>query len=267
MPNEFRGTNLPLRRDYTESFDPETGWVKNWVWHGFGINEVRDYAAQYQSQGCSTRLSISDAKAELEVRDTTGEVTIDRWEVDAEQANKSSLTNPLNIDACGQDDIDIIGVMLSQGLSADDAVSWIAANGGGSLTWSGSAPSLRLLRRMQNNETDVEVDLYTLVHTTNVSNRYQNNVSDFGKGQLYTNAQLLTEVTDATFWIYPLPGRLVYKIQVLYNDAIVLWPAPSNYGWRWLKTASTERSAANNRVDITTIYKFYLYSLDEYPSY
>jgi len=266
MPNEFRGKSEPLRQRYSESYDPETGWKKNWSWKGMDINAVRTFAAKYQAAGCATELTIVNALAELEVRDTTGEITIDRWEIDAEQVTKSSLYNPLNIDACGLDNLKIMARM-SEGLDPTQAIAAIAADDGGTLTWTPDAPTLRLLDRLKRNETDYEVDQYTLVHTTNVSNRYQNNVSDFGKGQLYTNAQLLTETTDPTFWIFPLPGRLVYKIQVLYSDAIIIWPAPDDYGWRWLKSSSTERSAANNRVDITTIYKFDLYSLDEFPSY
>lgn len=266
MPNEFRGTPIPQRQLFSESYDPETGWKKNWRWKGLSMQEMRQYAALYQKAGCATELSLQFDIAELEVRDTTGEVTIDRWEVDAEQVTKSSLYNPLNIDACGYDNLKILARM-GEGLTPTEAVAAIEADTGVTLTWSPNSATLRLLDRLKRGETDYEEDVYTLIHTTNVSNRYQNNVSDFGKGQLYTNAQLLTETTDVTFWIFPLPGRLVFKILVLYSDAIVLWPAPSDYGWRWLKSASTERSAANNRIDISTIYKLGLYSMDEYPSY
>lgn len=266
MGNVFRGTPEPLRQSYTESYDPETGSKKNWTWKNFSEREMRAYAARYQARGCATELTFENDICTLEVRDTTGEVTIDRWEVDAQQVNKSSLFNPLNIAAVGLDNLRIIARM-SEGLNSTDAIIAIADESGDTLTWSPTAEATRLLDRMKRGETDYEVDQYTLVHTTNVSNRYQNNVSDFGKGQLYTTTQLLTETTDPTFWIYPLPGRLVYKIQVLAADAAIIWPAPSNYDWRWLKSASTERSAANNRIDITTIYKFDLYSLDEFPSY
>jgi hypothetical protein len=155
MGNVFRGTPEPLRQSYSESFDPETGWKKNWLWKGIDINAVRTFAAHSQAAGCATELTIVNSIAELEVRDTTGEITIDRWEVDADQVIKSSLYNPRNIAACGLDNLKILARM-SEGLtpfstkeafiyrpSADGAKKEIDAAGAGGFVVS---PSRRVLQ-------------------------------------------------------------------------------------------------------------------------
>jgi hypothetical protein len=264
-----RGVTEPLRQNYSENYDPESGWKRDWHWRGLSIDRMREYAAQYQRLGCATSLSLQRDIAELEVRDTTGEITIDRWEVDAEQVNKSSLVNPLHFQGSGPipaANLEIIARALRDGSTLEEARSRLEDDTGdiyGDVT---NARALRLFARMLKGEVDFETDVYTLVHTTNVGNRYGQNVADLNKGLLYTTAQLLSETQSSYYWIYPLPGRLAYKIQNLANDAAFNFPAPDYYAWRWLKSASTERSAANNRVDISTIYKFDLYSLDEFAS-
>lgn len=263
----LRGTLEPKRQFYSESYDPETGWLKQWNWKSFSLPRVRAFAYAYQRAGCATHLSLVNDTAVLEVRDTTGGITIDRWEIDAEQANRSSLINPLHAAGASPisaNDLQVIATAVENGMDFKQTISFLSKNGLGPATIPTNARSLRLYRRLLNREPEYEFDLYTLIHTTNVSNRYAANVADLHKGRIYTTAQLLSEVTDADSWVFPLPDRLVYKIQALYVDASTAMPAPDNYGWGWLKSASTERSAANNRIDIATLYKFDLWSLDEY---
>lgn len=254
MPSNRRGTPLPLQQNYTEHYDPENGWTREWEWEGHEPLFVQQYAAQYQAAGCATNLSIKYGIGRLQVNDTTGAVTIDRWEVGAEQVSKSSLLNPLNITAVSNADLIIIAKAQDGELDYDTARAALTAGSGGDA-------ARRLIDRMKLGSVDFESDNYVLRHTTNVGNRYETNISDVNKGLIYTPAQLFTEVQDSDLWIFPLPGRLVFKLQ-----AITAPPVRSNYLWGWLKSASTEQSAAGQRVNIATLYKLDQWSTDEYET-
>src|SRR5690606_6075756 len=102
---------------------------------------------------------------------------------------------------------------------------------------------------------------YVLRHTTNVSNRWNVNIADINVNRLYTTAQLLSEAQNAGLWNYPLPPRLAYKI-----NAIAVPTVQSGYLWSWLKSASSEASAANNRVNIVTEYALDQWSTDLYQT-
>jgi len=268
MSVHLRGSPAPQRQAYRENYDPEAGWRKIWNWSGHNETQVRALNAYYQSIGCATDLTIIHDRAELEVRDPSGEITLDRWEIDAEQHQRSDLLNPLHKqfdNPISDEDLLVIAYAAQNSMDFSDAIKQLNKIFSPTVfTKPTNLRSLRLFQRIMRHEPEYDYDLYTLVHTTNVSNRYSLNISDVNKGRIYSNAQLLTEATNAGLWTYPLPGRLVYKIQALFLDAITNTPAPVNYAWGWLKSASTERTAANHRIDIATIYKFDLFSLDKY---
>ena len=60
---------------------------------------------------------------------------------------------------------------------------------------------------------------------------------------------LIAETTNAGSWVFPLPGRMAYKISNLAAPIVI-----SGYLWGWRKLPSTETTAAGNRIDITTEY-------------
>lgn len=91
---------------------------------------------------------------------------------------------------------------------------------------------------------------YTLRHTTLAPDTYSSNVADFNVEQIYSIAELLTEVQDAALWILPLPDYLAYKI--------LNYPIPVNmpplYTWGALKTRSNAVVAARGRIELTQSY-------------
>lgn len=113
--------------------------------------------------------------------------------------------------------------------------------------WPAAAQLLQLLLR---GATHYAIGQYCLRHTTNVSNVYDGNIADFGVECVYTTSQLISEIADIFSWAFPCPGRLIYKISNI--------PAPDpvdGYLWGWRKLPSTETSAADCRVDISTEYQ------------
>lgn len=253
----LRGSAIPLLQDYEEHYDPETGYTRQYDWEGTVPAWVQQYAAQYQAAGCATSVTVKFGVGRLIVNDTTGEVTIDRWEIDAEQLSKSSLFNQRNLAHLNATELAVFYALARGETSSADAATALTGNDF----------ALRLLDRINKGSTDFQFDGYVLRHTTNVSNRYQRNISDANKSCLYTNAQLLSEAQNSNLWLFPLPGRLVYKIQNIYSDAIAQSGVHDNFLWSWLKSASTERSAANQCVDICTLYKFDEWSTDEYATF
>ncbi len=91
---------------------------------------------------------------------------------------------------------------------------------------------------------------YTLKHTTLAPDTYSSNVAEFNIEQIYSIAQLLTEVQSNTLWILPLPGYLAYKI-LNYPVPIGM---PSNYTWGALKMRSNAVTAARGRIEMTQSY-------------
>jgi hypothetical protein len=107
----------------------------------------------------------------------------------------------------------------------------------------------RLFRMLIHGVTSYNVGQYVLRHTTNVSNVYDTNVADQNVERIYTTGELVTEICNTGYWLFPCPGRLRRKIEdmeVQTSDADLLW------GWR--KLPSTETTAAGNRIDISTEY-------------
>ncbi len=106
-----------------------------------------------------------------------------------------------------------------------------------------------LLDRLLRNETHKGISQYVLYHTTSVPQNYTTNIADDHIDQIYTTVQLLAEVTDGSLWTYPLPARLITKI-----NNIVTPTARDGWTIGWRKLASKENTAADNRVHISTEY-------------
>lgn len=111
----------------------------------------------------------------------------------------------------------------------------------------------KLFNLLKRGTTSYVIGQYVLRHTTNVGNGYSANVSDTNVERVYTTAQLVTEISSVSLWRFPCPGRLVYKIQNIQPQ----FTTDSELLWGWRKLPSTETTAANNRVDISTEYVLY----------
>mgnify|MGYP003338471390 FL=1 len=190
--------------------------------------------------------------------DDPAEDTTDTWEISANTINKSVAESPIVIAGVADDEkLAAIGKVIKGSLSYDEAKKELAGN----------PYALRVLDQVNKGLQTYIESSYALRHTTNVSNRYGANIADIGVNRIYTTAQLLTETQNAVSWIYPLPGRLAYKLNAIDADFSSLYTIPPNFMLGWLKTASTESSAANYRVNITTDYLFGINNTDIYEPY
>ena len=257
----FRGDPFPQEQNYTEHYDPENGYSIEIEWEGQQPDWIIAYCRQKQRAGCATNMSFQQGIGRLTVNDTTGQTAIDKWEIDADQIVKSNLLNPRINNPASSSYIAPADLKLIASVNAGykNYLTVRAAFVARALD-----SALRELDRQHLGDTDYESEGDVLRHTTNVSNRYDRNISDTNKGRIYTTAQLLTEVRSSALWNYPLPGRLVYKIQTIVNNAIAERGIHAFYQWGWLKSTGTESSAAAQRVNISTIYKFDEWSTDKY---
>jgi hypothetical protein len=265
MSNTYRGSPEPHLQRYSESWSPATGCVKEAEYRGMSEERARAYLNYFTVNGFQSQLTIAHGICTLVATDTLGEVTIDNWEIGVNQTSASSFFNPRNIAAVGADSLEILAYAEKNGGTLEAAKVKVNTDrtslGLPAITYTNSAAMVRMRLRLLKGSDSFFYDQYLLRHTTNVSNRYRVNVSDINKGCIYTLAQLQSETMNANSWIYPLPGRLNYK---LINATNALEAGPANTLKGWLKGASPESTAANNRVNIVTEYKLANCDTDEY---
>lgn len=259
------GTLIPLLQSETYQFDPLNGDMLAQVYANFSPQQMQILAGKFRKSGTPYQLTIEQERATLITQYTNPAITMDSWQVVQTRMATSPLLNPRNIAAIDSDnDIKVIGYAVNKGITLQKAVEEMTADG---VTPTPTVPSgaaaLRLFKRMSDGLTSYDEVRYVLQHTTNVSNRYASNVSDENVRAIYTFSQLFSEVQSVNLWVFPLPSRLVYKLQLLNFEPFAP-PARDNYRWGWLKGASSETSAANNRIDITTEYELGQWSTDEY---
>lgn len=268
MSNVYRGTLQPLLQRVTDRSSPVNGFVREFEYRGMSEARARALFNTYISAGMEAELAVNHGICSLVATDTSGAITIDTWEIGANQNAPIVFENPRNIANIAKATLMLIRFAVEKGLSPDEAIkiwdadtnltgqygaaAWPAANTAGS----------RLYERAMRGKTEYRSFGYVLRHTTNVSNRYGQNIADVGVNNIYSTASLLSETQNANLWIYPLPGRLGYKISSITAPA-----GRADYLWGWLKSASSESTAANNRVNIVTEYTLDQWSTDEYATF
>lgn len=235
------GTVQPVRQPLKVSYDPQRGLQITIPWESAG-NNLGGVAAQYQSQRVAYEWEGSERKSTLIATASGGQLgipdlTTDTWEILGNEIQKSLLEHP-TVEALGRDTIRNIQFFV-------DNPDLDPTTGSPPLT----GIALSAYERMIKGATHYALGQYVLRHTTNVSNNYGINVADFNIERIYTTSQLIGETTNANSWIFPMPGRLVYKLQTLAAPAF-----QSGYLWGWRKLPSTETTTAGNRVGIVTEY-------------
>jgi hypothetical protein len=91
---------------------------------------------------------------------------------------------------------------------------------------------------------------YTVSHTTICPDTYNSNVTDFNVEKIYSMSQFLSETTNHTLWILPMPSYMVYKV---LNFPVPINMPPS-YQWGALKMRSNAVIAARGRIEIKQTY-------------
>lgn len=261
MATEYlRGTKRPLLQSFARKWSPTNGYIEEAAYRGFNALEFAKLSRYMSANGFEHEWVTEHGVHVLHAVDTSGANTIDTWEIAMNKLSPSTFKNPLNLNTVSTANLQSIKDMSHGDKTYDEAKAQIVAAGS-------QATALRMLDRVNEGSDSYYASGYVLRHTTNVSNRYRRNVSDVGVDQLYTNPVLLSETNNSRFWVYPLPGRLQFKVTAIYNHFFSLYGTRAGYDWTWLKSGSTESTSALNRVAITTEYEFFLWSTDEYSYY
>lgn len=264
------------------AFDPTRGYLHKQDWRGLGRQEMIALQNAYALSGIACEIINELGIWSLVVDDTTQQYTIDSWQLVANEENLNILEHPTIQQLVGIYGDQLLSVIqyFASNINPENNTSFLISvlEGTATVAINGTNYSLnlsdadaltvgRFYSLYQRGTTDYRQSQYVLRHTTNAPNRYLANISDVNVNFIYSTAELLTEVTSAALWIYPLPFRLQYKI----NSIPVQSPVTANdivpYEWGWLKSSSTETTAANNRIDISTDYTLALWETLTYPEF
>ena len=126
--------------------------------------------------------------------------------------------------------------------------------------YGGTAPG-QLALEILKGQTEFENPTYVLRHTSYCNPTSIYNTSIEHTNQIYTPAQLLTEVGSG--WTYNLPARLYSKISQIPFQYAPLAEQPY-YQWGWLKKITREPVLANFMVEVSTEYELALWSTLRY---
>jgi hypothetical protein len=237
------GRRLPHLQSREESYDPNQGFTTTEDWQMHGGDRLAGKASFYRSVGGSYRLRQMGPKATLvATRSTTTiqqETAAERWELftnsrefDIREHPKSVALRRLTFD-------DGRKTRLGQVLEAVDKHNRNVAVD----TSSFSTEQLALFDLMIGGGTTYPVWQWVLRYTANVPDTFNFfTEADDGLGTIYTTSQAVASVPA---------GRLrstLLSISAPEADSALIWG--------WLKTASQQAQAAQNRVEISC--EFYL---------
>jgi hypothetical protein len=275
-----KGTVGPITKPFKVRFDPRAGQTLEQELTG-GVNALLALFATAQAQGATGEFDVNPVLSKLTSETPIGGITIngvtisdyvfDQWEIETNESSESLFQCPRIKNNVSANDRAVIARAVADGTSLAAAAAACTADGVG-LNWSPvittfTAPTLAMPNQLYNEMIKGQDAwgpfTYVLRHTSNVSQYSGYNVADNNVNCLYTTAQLLSEVGNASLWTYPIPARLVTKI----NNIPVESPAPDEadyYLWSWKKSASREQINAQFRVDIVTEYVLALWSTIRY---
>jgi len=274
------GTLGPIPKPFTVRFDPRSGQTLGLKNTG-DINLLLALAALAESQGASGELFVSPVLSELSTQTPIQGITIngvtipdyvfDQWEVETNESSESVFSDPLVQAGISTNDRAVIARAIAEASTLEDAAEACSEDGIGA-TWPvpvttfsvpTSGESLQLYNELQKSQDSWGPFFYVLRHTSNVNQQSTYNVADLNVNKLYTTAQLFSEVNNGFLWTYPIPSRLITKI----NNIPAQSPDPNEaayYLWSWKKSASREQINSQFRVDIVTEYVLALWSTIRY---
>jgi len=244
----INGTAGPVLQPPRVRYDPTRGQVISLEYESAGVG-VTSLASLFQAARINYDLVSSGFKSRL-IAEATGsqlgypDVSCDEWQI---------LANEIQIDLRQHPDV------LAMEEKYPGTIGRVARDvqlyeqglpPGNPPPDPGSIPTSDMLfYLLVTGSTHYDRSQYVLQHQVNVSNVYNGNIADVNVEMIYTMNQLIAEVTNAALWTFPLPPRLVRKLQ-----AIPVPTPKNNFLWGWRKLASKEITTASNRISISTEY-------------
>lgn len=259
------GTYTPQQQKYTYKYDPSSGGFQVYEFDSFnGLNALALANANILNR-VPTEYTEEFGRFKVVLQDSNFP-GIDTWQVLANETSKSRYDAPamLRILKYG-DGTDFYTQQISvlkNGASAQAPFSDIAGQIDPSITGTDFAYLANVYNLILKGSDVFPCSQYVIRHETEVGNGYSANVADFNVDCVYAVGQLLSELTNSSSWIFPLPPRFQYFVQHL--------PAPDaqpGYLWGWLKRSGTNATAANNRDKICTEYWLELWEQTQLGSF
>ena len=255
-----RGFGTAYCQRQTGRWSPTNGWTFDQDFRGLSLAAMQNLANLYGNAGIEYELTYQNGISTLRTRDTTGNITIDVWEITASRISLSIFGNPQIIANVTANDLAVIGKAYVGGFTTlADAVSALNSTTPppGTLytepnLTTASAQTVWLWKKVsQDQEATYFADQYSLRHTTNASNRGYYNVADANVNRIYTQSQFYSEITNGGYWIFPAPNEIIGALNTVFNG---LGSAAAGYTNGALKGGASRVTTANNRVNIVTEY-------------
>jgi len=210
-------------------------------------------------------------------------ITVDRWDCPEPKESKDLLSHPQfvatisGLVAASETAIsDLVAITRSKATKAQTTegsesmeVEFMTAfdkyltDNAFTPSWSNNI--LRFYRLFANNQTHYQNSQYAVRHTTVAPSYWSANVADSNVNCILTHAQFISEAQDSDAWIFPLPGRMAYKLAAAVTYFNSITPARTAHQIGWLKSPSSEASVGRSRIEIQTTYVFDQWSTDIYP--
>lgn len=254
----INGTTNPILTATHETYDPQHGIVRTEEWESAGDNldgtakTFRDarIGYQYTYNGRRSKLTTNATSAKQE---EFNQITTDTWQLLATEVARDIKHHPK--------------VQQFTKAQLQDVLQAVEDfQSGGEPDISGfSEDQTRVYTHIVFGFTSYIATEYVMRHTTSVANVFEENVADEGVGSVYSFANLESEITNQQLWTFPCPPRLLQKMDELENAFLAGESIPEGFTMGWRKTASTETTAANSRIDISTEYQLGLWSTFLYP--
>lgn len=292
-----RGTDEPLLQKQTYSQSWSAGWNYGEEWKGISPDKMlaKYNGLKYTVQ--SAKMTVTKGVADLTLEWATSpsgnygsrdsiEITQDRWECPEPRIEKDILNHPQFLaiwNATGVtysqliSTISLIRRYAESGKSAGQSIikeadmlnalsSYFSTISATMPTGDSLEKALRFYRLYINDQTHYQASAFSCRHTCNAPNYWSLNRADVGVNCVYSPARFMSEVTDGSLWYFPLPGRLQYKFAAAASALNSANPTRANFLNGWLKSASSESTAAKGRIEIQTGYVLDQWSTDLYPA-
>lgn len=269
----IRGNPGPIPQSLAYDYDPRNGMATRKIFRG-AVATMQGYSAQLIAAGVPHSFTPDVERGDAEIiisssrindDDETEETPVDDWEIQGSDASLDLFEHPnsLRLEKASPGVLGFIkqSVKLYNESESPGEFTFTVSLGSSAL----NTLATQLFNRLIRGGTHFRKEQYVLTHTQTISSAYRENIVDFNVEKIFTFDQLIDEITDAE-WTTPCPGRLVAKIEHIEEEEAPdsSFYSETDYKWGWLKSPSTERTVAGNKIQITTNYTLELWSLYEY---
>lgn len=276
VPSIIKGDASPQLQRQTLRYDPQRGYTHTLEYQGIATptqNSLLDLYNDNIRNGVECSITYEKDKVILNVNDSTGANSIDTWQIVGSELTKDGLTHPYLTQFLSPQQVMAVraGITsLPSAQTSDDASNIIkdvlALPNIKIITDAQKALLTRFIGLQGRGATEYRVANYVLRHTTNVPNNYQTTFPFGNADRLFSTVDMIADCTNSTLYVNQLPPVMAATLATidLTNQTAFPIPASLNYAWAWLKGATTQTSAANNRVDIASEYTYECWSTDYY---